>query len=186
MAGESATDRADGSYHDDGERVGHDADRQGRAGPTSSPSSQTRLPGREVELHRLDPSLADAGVGHVGARSGSRARAFHRSPSDEIGIEELEPAVVGMRPGRHVPGAEELGVHGRHDPTPPPGAPGDEVGDEEVQRPVDEDLAEVDRQRLGLVAVEAGLVTRGAAGAGQVAAEQARAPGPAHRPAGPR
>ena len=87
-------------------------------------------------------------------------------------VGHVEQAVVGVRLGPEVPGAQPLGVHHRHHATPPPRAPGDHVGHEPVLAAVDERPTQVDREAHGLGRPEPRRVAGTAERAAQVAAEQ--------------
>ena len=77
-----------------------------------------------------------------------------------------------MRVRAEVEVADELRVE-RDERPGPPAVPGHEMRDEEVEPAVDEHLADVDRERHGLRALQPRLVAAAAERAAQVAAEEA-------------
>ena len=174
-----------GGSDDAGEGVGLDSDAERAAGPRRGARRRaTPVSARSRSIWSGGPAAdGDAGVRQVASRSaaGSGPRAGRRATS--VHVEDVEQPVAGVRPRRHVPPAEELGVHHRHDRgRRQPRAPGDEVGDEPVRHAVDEHRADVDRHADAAARPEARLVARAADACGTGRRRAGRAAGRAHRP----
>ena len=96
--------------------------------PARRPSSHTVSGRRSARSTSGAGRHAMPGWGTWVPRRAAGARPSSGQPSAEVDhVDHVQPAVVGVASRRDVPRAEELGVHGRHDLTPPPRPPGHEV-----------------------------------------------------------
>src|SRR5207248_4432202 len=124
----------------------------------------------ELDLNGGCPTLVDPRVWQVLAVTKPRS---HLQPvgEREIGLVNVEQPVVGVTLPADEPRPEKLGVHAG-DHVPPPARPGHHMGHEHAEMPVEQDLAQVDRETHGLQGTQPRLVTAAPERAAQVAAQE--------------
>ena len=87
--------------------------------------------------------------------AGKATAGFQSLSGGEVGIEDVEKPVPGMRSRCDIPGPEVRGICGDPDPSPEPAAARHEVGAEPVLASVDERGSEVDPEPLSLCSLPA-------------------------------